>query len=158
MTTAIVREFRPGEEAALHSVFYSAVREVASRDYTSDQIAAWAPVEWDRTAWAARIRGIRPFVAEVDGEPVGYADVQANGYVDHFFVAAPWVRRGVGGTLMEKIHLRASDLGIKLLWSDVSRTAQPFFSRFGFRVVRESSAVIRGITVPNARMEKHFEG
>jgi mRNA-degrading endonuclease RelE of RelBE toxin-antitoxin system len=27
------------------------------------------------------------FVAELNGELVGYADVQGNGYIDHFFVS-----------------------------------------------------------------------
>jgi len=157
-TALVVRPFRIGDEAALHGVFYSAIREVACRDYTSEQIAAWAPVEWDRTAWADRIRQIRPHVVEIGAELVGYADVQPNGYMDHFFVAAAWARKGVGRALMDRVHSTAFDLGVKLLWSDVSRTAQPFFSRFGFRIVRESSAVIRGVTVPNAHMEKHLEG
>jgi hypothetical protein len=39
----IIRPFRQGEEAALRQVFFSAVHEIASRDYTSEQIEAWAP-------------------------------------------------------------------------------------------------------------------
>lgn len=37
-----VREFRAGDEAALFKVFYSAVYQVASRDYSPEQIQAWA--------------------------------------------------------------------------------------------------------------------
>ena len=30
--------------------------------------------------------GTRPFVVELHGEIVGYGDIQANGYIAHFFV------------------------------------------------------------------------
>jgi hypothetical protein len=33
----------------------------------------------------------------LEGGSVAYADVQPNGYIDHFFVAAAFVRQGVGG-------------------------------------------------------------
>src|SRR4051812_7991305 len=158
MNIPLLREFRLGDEHALHAVFHSAIREVACRDYTSEQIAAWAPAEWDEAAWARRIRGISPSVVEVDGVPVAYADLQANGYIDHFFVAAAWARRGIGAMLMEHVHRRASEMGVERLWSDVSRTAQPFFARFGFHIVRVNSGVIRGVEVPNARMEKLLIG
>jgi putative acetyltransferase len=61
----IIRPFRQGEEAALRQVFFSAVHEIASRDYTSEQIEAWAPVpkEADEAPWSERMRSICPFVA-----------------------------------------------------------------------------------------------
>lgn len=43
---------------------------------------------------------------------------------------------------------------IDALSSDVSRTAQPFFRKFGFVVVEQRSPEIRGIVVPNAFMKK----
>ncbi len=42
------------------------------------------------------------------------------------------------------------------LTSDVSLTAQPFFAHFGFQVVECRVAVIRGVTIPNARMRKEL--
>lgn len=153
----MVRDFRIGDEGRLHCVFHSAVREIACRDYSPEQVAAWAPEEWDVEAWSARVRGMKPFVVEVEGEIVGYGDVQDDGYMDHFFVAAAWTRRGIGAMLMRRIHLRASELGLGRLWSDVSRTAQPFFFHFGFRIVQETEAIIRGVALPNARMEKRLE-
>jgi len=142
---------------ALHAVFHSAVHRLACRDYTAEQIAAWAPSEVDQEAWVRRMRAIRPFVAECNGHIVAYADVQPNGHIDHFFVCALHARQGVGTTLMERIHQAAHSQGIKVLTADVSRTAQPFFERFGFVVVEYKSAVIRGVSLPNARMRKPLQ-
>jgi len=104
----IVREFRIGDEPDLHKVFLSAVHEIAIRDYSPEQVGAWAPASVDPDLWADLMRGIAPFVAENGGKPVAYAYVQPSGYIDHFFVSAPFARKGVGSRLMTRIHEEAA--------------------------------------------------
>jgi putative acetyltransferase len=153
-TTVRIRAFRPGEEAALFEVYYSAIHLMACRDYTPEQIEAWAPRDLDPLLWERRIRGINPFVAEMNGQPVGYADVQENGYIDHFFVSGLHPRRGIGTTLMARILEEASMKGLACLTSNVSRTAQPFYEKFGFEVVERRQPEVRGVIVPNALMRR----
>jgi putative acetyltransferase len=149
-----VRKFRLGDEAALFSVYYSAIHQIASRDYSRIQIEAWAPADLDGEIWATRMRGIDPFVVEADGLLIAYADVQENGYIDHFFVSGHHPRQGAGRLLMETIHESARRQSMEMLTSDVSRTAQPFFEHFGFEVLEQRSPTIRGVVVPNALMRK----
>jgi len=156
LAATIIREFRIGDEPALHEVFLSAIHEIAVKDYTLEQVNAWAPSSLDPALWADRMRGIAPFVVEHGGKPIAYADVQGNGYIDHFFVSAPFARQGVGSILMHRIHEVAAHKGIPLLSSDVSRTAQPFFLHFGFMIVEQRQPVMRGVVVPNALMEKRL--
>src|SRR5687768_3706075 len=99
---------------------FSAVHELARGDYSRAQLEAWAPEQYDVDQWAARMRSLRPFVAELDGRVVGYADVQSTGYIDHFFVAGSCSRRGVGTALMQHIHRSARTRQIVELWADVS--------------------------------------
>lgn len=149
-----VRKFRIGDEAALFKVYYSAIHQIASRDYSSLQIEAWAPADLDGRIWQTRIRGINPFVIEADGLLIAYADLQENGYIDHFFVSGDHPRQGAGRLLMETIHENAKRQSLKMLTSNVSRTAQQFFEHFGFEVVEQRSPTIRGVVVPNALMRK----
>lgn len=149
-----IREFRIGDEPALHAVFYSAVHLVAAYDYTPEQIAAWAIPVVDPRRWADRMRGIRPFVAEDAGVIVGYADVQENGYIDHFFVSGHHPGRGIGRALMERIHQRAAALDLASLFSHVSRTAQPFFAHFHFQLIEHRTEVVEGVAMSNALMRK----
>src|SRR5512139_3557853 len=100
----IIRDFRIGDEMALHAVFFSAIRQTASRDYSREQIEAWAPEVFDRDVWTQRMRGIRPFVVEDAGEIVAYADVQPDGSIDHFFVSGSRARQGIGSMLMQRLH------------------------------------------------------
>jgi putative acetyltransferase len=149
-----LRRFKFGDEPALFRVFHSAVRIVAARHYTHAQVVAWAPDDLNPALWCARVQGIAPFVVEVDNEIVGYADVQANGYMDHFFFSGWHQGLGIGAMLMQTIHAEAAALGIHQLTSDVSRTAEPFFSRYGFAVVERRFPERRGVVIPNAFMQK----
>lgn len=155
-TAVRIREFRAGDEPVLASVMFSSVHEVARQHYSPAQLAAWAPEQYDEGQWAARIRAIRPFVAEIDGHVVGYADLQPTGYIDHFFVAGTCPRQGVGTALMRHIHDAARERHIAELWADVSLTAESFFARHGFAVEARQSVSLRGVTMTNARMRKRL--
>jgi putative acetyltransferase len=149
-----IRDFRIGDEAALYAVFHSSVHRVASRDYRPDQLDAWAPEGMEPAFWASRMQAIRPFVVEDAEQIVAYADVQPDGCIDHFFVSAARARQGLGTRLMNHLHETAKAREIPVLASEVSRTAQPFFRRFGFVIVERRSPVVRGVVVPNALMRK----
>ncbi len=149
-----IRRFTHGDEAALFRVYFSAIHKIASRDYTQEQIDAWAPIGMDQKRWAQRIQGIRPFVVELHGEVVGYGDIQANGYIDHFFVSGRHPRQGIGALLMSRIHDEAAALRPKEMTSNVSLTAQPFFEHYGFQVIERRNVELGGVMLPNALMRK----
>lgn len=152
-----IREFKIGDEASLFNIFLSAVHEIASRDYTAEQIQAWAPDDISPELWADHIRALRPFVAIIDGDIVGYADIQPNGYIDHFFVSGRHARRGIGTKLMIRIHESAKAQGICELTADVSNTAEPFFASHGFQVEERRFPIRRGVTLQNALMRKKLQ-
>ncbi|MCE0812240.1 GNAT family N-acetyltransferase [Buttiauxella sp. A2-C1_F] len=151
-----IRRFTNGDEIALFRVFLSSVHTIASHYYTHEQIEAWAPPDIDPEQWANYMEELRPFVVEVDGEIAGYADVQPNGYIDHFFVSGTYPRQGVGMLLMNCIHEEARQLGIAELTSNVSKAAEEFFLRHGFHVVERGFPVRRGVTLQNALMRKYL--
>lgn len=156
MKSISIREFRDGDEVALLGLFYSAVHEIASANYTSEQLHAWAPADMDVDAWHGRVRKNKPFVALKDGEIVGFADLQDNGYIDQFFVSGRYPRCGIGGALMQHILQLAAARGMSELTSDVSRTAEPFFYHYGFEIVERRLPVRRGVTLPNAFLRMHI--
>lgn len=149
-----IRRFRIGDESALFGIYHSAVHRVASQHYTREQVLAWAPDDLDPELWRSHMREIEPFVVEAGDEPVGYADVQPSGYIDHFFVSGRHQRLGIGAMLMRRIHEEAAALGIGELTSHVSRAAEPFFARYGFTVEERRHPEIRGVVIPNALMRK----
>lgn len=151
-----IRPYLPGEEALLRAVFHSSVHGLARRDYTAEQLRAWAPADYDVELWRQRMRVNRTLVAELDGQPAGFTDLQPSGYLDMFFVAAPYAGRGVGGALLRYVFDAAAERGIGELYADVSLTAEPFFARHGFTVDSRNQVDVRGVLLDNASMRRRL--
>jgi putative acetyltransferase len=149
-----IRPFRTGDEAALRDVFFASVHVLASRNYSPAQLAAWAPLAYDAAAWAARLEANQPFVAEIGGRPVGFADVQPSGYIDQFFVNGAHAGLGVGQALMAHIFEEATRRGITSLSAQVSLRAEPFFTRHGFELEARQVVERQGVLLRNARMRR----
>ncbi|MGM3277769.1 GNAT family N-acetyltransferase [Ralstonia sp. 24A2] len=149
---ARIRAFHPGDEPLLRAVFYSAVHGLAAARYRREQLEAWAPTDYDVVAWADHIRRNQPFVAEIGGQPAGYTDLQADGYIDHFFVSAAHARQGIGQQLMDHILGLATQRGLSRMHSHVSLSAEPFFARNGFAVIARQTVTVRGVPLANALM------
>jgi putative acetyltransferase len=121
--TMLIRRYIAGEEKELRRVFLSSVHQLASKHYRADQIHAWAQEIFDFQDWCNRISTLKPFVAVIDGQIVGYADVQDSGYIDHFYVAGPFSGKGVGKALMRRIHETAVSQAILTLSANVGLSA-----------------------------------
>lgn len=149
-----VRNAIPEEYPVLWQLFYDTVHQVNQRDYSPQQLAAWAPSEVDLSRWASRMEGIDPFVATVEDQIVGFSDVQSTGLVDMFYVHYTWQRKGVGSRLFAEIHSKAEKMNLRELHSHVSITACPFFKAHGFHVVTPQQVTINGVTLTNFAMKK----
>ena len=150
----MVREYRPGDLPAIVSLFARSVREIASRDYSAAQVAAWAPEPPDLVAWQRRLDQGGVIVCERDGRIAGFARLGDNGWVDLLYVHPDFQRRGVARALLERVTARASSRGVSRLYADVSLTARAFFETVGFRVLAEQTVERDGVSLRNFRMER----
>ncbi len=147
-----IRPFQAGDEAQLFQVFYSSVHELASKYYSAAQINAWAPETIDTSRWQQRLHKLQPFVLTCDNQALAYADLQDNGYIDHFFVSGRHAGLGLGSQLMQHLLCRAEEKGLQQISAHVSLSAQNFFERFGFEISKREIARIGTIELNNALM------
>lgn len=127
---------------------------VNRRDYSPEQIEAWAPRALTAEEWIARQRGKTVLVA-VEGEDVaGFAELDPDGHIDCFYTRKDRQSQGIGSLLLSEVERIALAGRIPILFADVSVTARPFFERRGFQVVREQQVVRHGVALTNFRMEK----
>lgn len=153
----LVREYRSGDAAELLRLFRDSIRKTCACDYNPEQIAAWASEEIDLANWSARFGGRYAVVADSGGIAIGFAELQPDGHIDRFYVAAGQQRKGVGKTLLEAILARARQWGISRLRVEASLTARPFFTSQGFRTLAEQTVICRGVPMQNYRMERILE-
>ncbi|WP_186176299.1 GNAT family N-acetyltransferase [Vibrio jasicida] len=153
----IIRDFQEEDAPKLWALFFNTVRNVNRRDYTEQQVKAWAQEGFDSQLWLKKMVSIQPFVAVLDGVIVGYSDVQPSGLVDHFFCHHEYQGQGVGRALMTHVLEQAKAKGLTRIYSEVSVTARPFYEHMGFIVVNEQQIEVRGATLTNYVMERHLD-
>lgn len=146
-----IKPYYSGVEKDLFEVFTSAISEVCSRDYSANQIRAWLPSDYQADKWKERMEGINPYIALYDGNVAGYADIQNDGYIDHFFVGAIFQSKGVGNALLETLLNNSVS---NRVYSHVSITAKPFFEKNGFIVVKDNIVNMQGVELQNHVMER----
>ena len=149
-----IRDYVKSDAVSLWEIFYNTIRHINIRDYSQAEVEAWASDEQDQRLWEKRMSGINPFIAEIDGVVVGYTDLQTSGLIDHFFCHHEYQRQGVGKALMEHIFTIGELRGVKRYYSEVSKTAKPFYEQFGFSVVKEQTLDTGGLKLENFLMEK----
>ncbi|KCZ51537.1 GNAT family protein [Hyphomonas pacifica] len=61
----LIRNFEPGDAPALAALFHASVHEAGTRDYSSEQVAAWSASEPYAARYLRQAEG-RTFLVAVD--------------------------------------------------------------------------------------------
>jgi putative acetyltransferase len=147
-----IRPYAETDAAATLAVFLRAVRGTARRDYTAEQVAAWAPDDIDLERWAAR-RAAASTVVAVEGDRViGFADLVDDGHVDMTFVDPDFGGRGVATALLQAVVEVARTAGVRRLTVLASITARPFFERRGFVLDEQVQVELDGVMLTTNAM------
>lgn len=146
-----LRPYTSRDLEAILALFYHTVHTVNARHYAPEQLDAWADGRPDAGRWDASLRTHHSLVAWLDGEIVGFADMDKTGYLDRLYVHADQQGQGVATALCDALE-GASEASTFLTHASI--TARPFFERRGYRVVREQQVERRGVLLTNYVMEK----
>jgi putative acetyltransferase len=150
----IIRLFKAQDTEQIAQLFHDTVREVNIRDYSGDQVRAWAPDDIHFRNWAEVCANRFTYVADDGGVIAGFGELEANGHIDCFYCHKNYQGRGVGKQIYQAIEAKALELWLSRLFTEASITAKPFFQRLGFAVVKEQVVTSRGEAFINYEMEK----
>lgn len=151
-TSIIIRSFKSDDLPKLITLFQEAVAAINIRHYSADQVAVWTQV--DQEKWQKSLAHNITFVAESDGQIVGFADMSHDGYLDRLYVHKDYQARFVALKLFRAIEQAAHDLGLSKITTDCSITAKVPAERMGFVVVKEQLVEKKGMKFINYHMEK----
>lgn len=149
-----LRPARADDLPAMLGLFRETVQRVNSADYTPAQVAAWAPADADPVRWLPLLAEAEVRVALRAGELVGFCAWTRAGYLDLLYVHHAHQRRGIASRLYAAAEADLRARGVARVHTAASVTAQPFFLRQGFSLVRAQEVEVRGVRMPNAVMEK----
>lgn len=148
-----------GEKSANDAahLFFDTVHAACARDYTSDQLDAWAPDDAAfRSDLASKLleqEAIGAFEAE---SLVGFGSLDAANDIDMLYVRSDRRGQGVGRTLVNELERMAAARGERSIETFASITARPFFEAIGYVCLHENRVVRRGVELANYRMEKQL--
>ncbi len=148
-----IRAYRPSDCGELAKLFYDTVHTVNARDYTREQLDAWADGQIDLEQWNRSFLAHESVVA-VDGERIiGFGDLADSNYLDRLFVHRDCQGRGVATAICDRLERAARGTVV----THASITARPFFEKRGYRVIKERQVERRGVLLTNFVMEKRLD-
>ena len=150
-----IRAYKPSDAQHLVSIYYNTIHHINIKDYSEEQVEAWAPTSsLELSVWFKKWKTIPPLVASIDGIVVGFVELESSGHIDCFYVHHKFQGRGIGTSLMKEVFKTANHLNLKKVFAEVSITAKPFFEAKGFKVIQQQEVSIRTVKLVNFVMEK----
>lgn len=148
----IIREYQSSDCQETAELFYDTVHTVNAKDYTKEQLDAWATGQIDLKKWNQSFQEHFSVVA-VDGKIiVGFGDIDKTGYLDRLYVHKDYQGKGVATAICNKLEQAAQGKAV----THASVTAIPFFQKRGYKIIREQQVERRGIFLTNFVMEKQI--
>jgi len=140
---------------AILDLFRTTVHTINRKDYTMEQLEAWAPINSDLSRWDNSLsRSFTRIAINDKNEILGFANLDKDGLIDYFYVAAHFQGHGVGRLLLTTLMQHANELGVKRIFTFASSTASDFFLKFGFRFIQSRQVHLRGQVLTNHLLEK----
>ena len=83
----MIRKYKDGDHLSIGQIFHDAIYQLASEDYSGEQLDAWAnpPINFD--LWKDRCEKKKPFVNEIDGQVAGFIEFDPGEYPKEPFLA-----------------------------------------------------------------------
>lgn len=151
-----IRAYHAPDAAALAQLYFDSARELGSRRYAPEQVAAWAPEPSAPETVHARATDGRTTWVAVDpaGGVLGYIDLEADGHLDHFYCRPDAAGQGVATALLDALLEFATAHGIDRIHVEASELARGLLERNGFVVTRRRDIEVRGVAIHNFAMER----
>ncbi|MDE6005216.1 MAG: GNAT family N-acetyltransferase [Oscillospiraceae bacterium] len=146
----IIRNYHPSDCKALADLFYHTVHVINAKDYTKEQLDAWATDDIDLEKWNQSFQKHTSIIAIEHGIIIGFGDIDKTGYLDRLYVHKDYQRKGVATAICNQLESKK----LKKIITYASITAKPFFEKRGFIVIKKQEVERKGIFLTNFLMEK----
>ena len=150
----ILRKYLASDCEEMARLFYDTVHSVNAKDYSSEQLNAWATGTINIDSWNQTFLEHYTIVAVADEKIVGFGDIDSTGYLDRLFVHKDKQGKGIASALCNELEKHAMEHEVSAITTHASITAKPFFEKRGYSSIKEQQAERSGIKLTNYVMEK----
>lgn len=138
----------------MQKLYADTIKTVCRNDYDLLQIEAWVSTVNNTERWIDIINTQFALLAIIDNQIVGYGTLKDGNYIDFFYIHKDFQRQGIADKILTELEIEAKNRSSKIITSDVSITAKPFFEKKGFIVKAEQKNIRSGVELINYKMEK----
>ncbi len=149
-----IRKYQTADCKEITQLFYDTVHSVNIKDYSQEQVDAWATGTVNIEKWNESLMKNYSIVAVADGIIAGFGDIDRRGYLDHLFVHKDYQGKGIATAICNELEDFVIGSGIQIVYTHASITAKQFFIKRGYKVIKEQQVERRGIKLTNFVMEK----
>ena len=146
----ILRPYQPVDCKILANLFYHTVHTINAKDYSDEQINAWADGNIDLKKWNDSLISHYTVIAEIDNVIVGFGDIDKTGYLDHLFVHPDYQSQGIATALCNKLE---KSVNAQKIITHASITARGFFEKRGYSVIKKQQVQRHHVFLTNYVME-----
>ena len=147
-----LRLFEPEDAETLSHIIIQNLRQVNALDYPKEAIEALVSL-YTPAKIIEHARHRLTIVCTIDKDAVGTAALDHD-RVREVFVVLSQHRVGIGRKLMLAIENSAKDQHLKKLFLLAGLSAEEFYKKLGYTVVKRFDNDLNGIPLPVIRMEK----
>ena len=151
-----IRSYKETDTGDISRLYFNTIHRINARDYSPEQIRAWAPGIHPESFWKDRFKNRSVIVAEDHAGIVGFTEMEKSGHIDCFYVHHLFQGRGIGRAMMNRVFEDFQRWNIHRAFAEVSITARGFFERMGFSVKNENEVEYNGVSLKLYLMEKYF--
>lgn len=150
----IIREYKTSDCAEMAKLFYDTVHKINAKDYTKEQLNAWATGSVDLEKWDKSFLQHYSLVAVENGHIIGFGDIDKAGYLDRLYVHKDFQNRKVATKLCDMLEKSVKADFIEV---HASITAKSFFEHRGYIVVKQQQVERNKVFLTNYVMKKCFK-
>lgn len=148
-----IRPYQTSDKEILADLFYTTIHSINIKNYTKEQVDAWATGHLDLEKWNQSFLDHYSLVAIEDDCVVGFGDIDETGYLERLFVHKDYQGQGIATALCDQLEKAASVNEIRV---EASITARPFFEKRGYQVTQEQQVKKHGVWLTNYKMKKEI--
>lgn len=111
-----IRSYVEPDAAFLAAIYFHTIHKINAKDYSPEQLNAWAPnSSLETEGWIRKWQKLPPIVATIDNKIVGFIELEDNGHIDCFYCHHEYQSCGVGSALMREVEYSPTGSSIKLM-------------------------------------------
>ncbi len=140
----------------MQKLYVETIQSVCKNDYNEEQRKVWSSGINNTKRWIEVLNTQFVLLAIIENQIAGFGTLKDGNYVDFFYIHKDFQRQGIADNLLNELEVEAKNHNSKIITSDVSITARPFFEKKGFVVKTEQKNIRQNVELINYKMKKRL--